>query len=545
MVTGPPSIGGGGGGVKSEEDTLQNCRLFDSIPHWLKDHIPCYYRRVFLASFLLVLLVHLYMFTNKFINHDDINGLFSTWAGGTAYGRWLLYPVTAIAGYFSSPWLDGIVGALFLALSCSLMAALFRVRQLLAALLLSVCMVSFPVVTATYTYMFSASQYFLSMAMALLACLLIRRESVFSSFLGVIVLALATGIYQAYFALAAAVLVLAMLLDACHGRWKDDFKGFFRIGLGYVGWLALSMGLYFLILKVCLWKTGLELVDYQGIANMGQLSLSVLLTRLGDAYYGLWDYYFHNPVYSRFFSQLTTVSFWADGVVLTLVLWGRRLYKHLAVLAEILLLITILPLACNLVYVMSGKESVYILMTYSAILPLLFPVLLGDSLTYWDFAPLFSSYHPTLAPRLAAFAAGMLLMLQAAFAYEFIIITNRTYVIMDLTYENTYAYFSRLTTKIELQNNYTPDTPVAMIGYASSPAPFPPTHMTGALTTEEALNMWSRKQFLAYFLNSPYNWATEEQIADVVTTPAYQEMPCYPSEGSIATINDIVVVKLS
>ena len=57
--------------------------------------------------------------------------------------------------------------------------------------------------------------------------------------------------------------------------------------------------------------------------------------------------------------------------------------------------------------------------------------------------------------------------------------------------------------------------------------------------------MWSRKQFLAYFLNSPYNWATEEQIADVVTTPAYQEMPCYPSEGSIATINDIVVVKLS
>lgn len=519
--------------------------LFDIIQDWLRVHFPHYYRLVFLGSFLLTLLVHLYMFTNKFINHDDINGLFATWAGSAAYGRWFLYPVTAIAGYFSSPWLDGIVAALFLAVSCTLMVSLFHIRHLLPALLLSICMVAFPVVTATYAYMFCASQYFLAMAMGLLACYLIRRGIGFYALAGTLFLTLATGIYQAYFALAAAVLVLTMLLDVCQGRWKEDFKGFIYTGLSYVGWLILSMLLYFAVLKICLYITGMELLDYQGISSMGQMSMPILLTRLEKACTNLWDYYFHNPLYSNFFPYLVTFSFLADGILLVLILWSHHLYKHFAIWAELALLISIFPLACNLIYLMVAEDSVYILMVYPTILPLLLPVLLGASLTSLDFAALLPTHHAAFTRLSMAFVAGILLVLQAAFAYEFVIITNRTYMLMDLTYENAYAYFSRLTTKIELQQGYTPDTPVAIIGHATSPAILPPTYITGALTTEEALNMWSRKQFLAYFLNSPYNWATEEQIADVTTTQIYQEMPCYPSEGAIATINNVIVIKLS
>lgn len=531
--------------AESRVDITQNKPLFDVVQRWLGIHFSHYYRLVFLGSFLLALLVHLYMFTNKFINHDDVNGLFLTWADGTAYGRWFLYPVTAIAGYFSSPWLDGIVAALFLAVSCTLMVFLFHVRHLLPALLLSACMVAFPVVTATYTYMFCASQYFLAMAMALLACYLIRRGRGFYALAGTLFLTLATGIYQAYFALAAAILVLTMLLDVCRGRWKEDFKGFICTGISYVGWLILSMILYFTVLKICLYITGMELLDYQGISSMGQMSLPILLTRLEKAYTNLWDYYFHNPLYSNFFPYLVPFTFLVDGAILVLILWDHHLYKYFAVLAELVLLISIFPLACNLIYLMVEEDSVYILMVYPTILPLLLPVLLGDTLTSLDFAALLPTHHAAFTRLSMAFVAGILLVLQAAVAYEFVIITNRTYMLMDLTYENTYAYFSRLTTKIELQQGYTPDTPVAIIGYAASPAILPPTYITGALTTEEALNMWSRKQFLTYFLNSPYNWATEEQIADVTTTQIYQEMPCYPSEGAITTINNVIVIKLS
>lgn len=519
---------------------------FGAVQSWLGARFPRYYRLVFGGSFLLALLVHLYTFTNKFVNHDDINSLlFHTLSDSVTSGRWFLFPTTAIAGHFSSPWLDGMVGALFLAAACTIVAALFHVRRLLPAMLLSACMVAFPAVTATYTYMFTSSQYFLALAMALLAAFFIRRETVLCALAGVVFLALSTSIYQSYFAVAVAALVLAMLLDTCQGRWTDDFKGFILTGLRYVGWLVLSMALYFVGVRVSLWLTGLELVDYQGISGMGQLSLHALLTNIKDAYLGLFAHYFHKPVYSFLFSCLVALSFLADGVAVAVMLLSRRLHRHASVLIELALLLLILPLACDLVYVMSGAETVHDVMVYPMVFPLCLPVLLGSSLTSPDFASLFSSRDPARIRRFAAVMSCILLLLQAAFAYQFLIIANRTYTLMDLSYEETYAYLNRLTTKIELQENYTPDTFVAIVGRIPSPVSLPATNITGALTSEGIMNMWSRRLFFTYFLNCPYMWATERQIADATATRIYQEMPCYPSEGSIATINGIIVVKMS
>ena len=64
---------------------------------------------VFSSTFVLTFMVHMYMFTNKFINHDDIAYLYH----GTnllSSGRWLLYFTQGISGFTSSPWLNAVLG---------------------------------------------------------------------------------------------------------------------------------------------------------------------------------------------------------------------------------------------------------------------------------------------------------------------------------------------------------------------------------------------------------------------------------------------------
>ena len=60
--------------------------------------------------------------------------------------------------------------------------------------------------------------------------------------------------------------------------------------------------------------------------------------------------------------------------------------------------------------------------------------------------------------------------------------------------------------------------------------------------------MYSRHYFLSVFLGydpQVINWQDFIPAADQQTCLTLQEMPCYPEAGSIAIINDTVIVKLS
>ena len=76
--------------------------------------IPGYIRLTFASAVALGLVTHLYMFTNKLTNHDDIGHLFIA-DYGTASGRWLLPSILGLDGNFSMPWLIGLLSILCLA----------------------------------------------------------------------------------------------------------------------------------------------------------------------------------------------------------------------------------------------------------------------------------------------------------------------------------------------------------------------------------------------------------------------------------------------
>lgn len=524
-------------------DEKQEINLNTYVTEYLKRVWTRFDTFVFICAFSLAALVHMYIFTNKFINHDDVGGLYSDCGFGLSSGRWLLKNVKQLTGSFSSSWICGVVAALFLAAAVLLVVRLFQIKHRLPAALLTFTMVSFPVVASTYTYMFCAPAYLFALAMATIGVYLIRKEKIWSLLAGAVAISLGMGCYQAYFCFSAVLLVTLLGMDTLEGRFGTQWKPFLLVAIRYVAALALGMILYFVILKACLFITGTELVAYHGMASMGQLTLQELMRRIEAAYQGFFGFISNQTM--LFYQGFQWVMIAAVAVtVITVVccVWKQALYRSVVMLLFVVALLGIFPLVSGLMYLMTEAQYVHTVMMFPMVIVLFIPAVVMDRLTIVTVS----------APKAAAWRNKgkivvfvFLLAIQLLIGYEGFLITNRAYFCMDMTYENAYSYFVKLTTKIEMQEDYRPDAPLALIGYAGQDSFVPQTHLQGAKTGNDALTHYAVHQFLQYFLGEYYVMASEAEKIRLSETEQFSQMPLYPADGSIAMIDGVWVVKLT
>lgn len=513
---------------------------------WISEKIRKYWSKfdsfVFCSTFIITLLVHLYMFTHKFLNHDDVHGLYSDCAFGLSSGRWFLQTVCGWTGDFSSAWLNGVVGALFLALAAVFLVRLFHIRHHLSAVLFSVCIVAFPTLASTYSYMFCAPQYLFALALAVIGAYLIRKETWLSMITGVIALAFSMGCYQSYICFAVMLLVVCVIMDLLVSRFENDWKRPFLTGLKYCGALAAGVVLYFLILKYRLWQTGTVLSDYHGMSSMGQLTPSVLLNRICNAYSGFFAFFTNESLlFPENFPTLILIMVIALVFVVIGCIVKQRIYRHPLTLILLLLLIGIFPLASSLMFIMADAEFVHTVMYYPMVGLLLLPIITLDRIT------LNSSQNAADVwfGRGKLLLVTVLFIVQLLLSHQCILVTNKAYFCMDMTYENAYAYFVKLTTKIEMMEDYQSSIPVTLIGYATQDTYVPQMELTGVLTGNAALNMYSWDRFLTYFLGDYFPTVSAEVRSKLQQTPEFAEMPVYPQDGSIREIDGVIVVKVS
>lgn len=517
-------------------------RPLDQLQRVVRRHVSRFDCILFLVIFAAAMLVHLYMFTHKFINHDDIGALYTEGSYAIYSARWFIVPLTGLTGNISSSWLNGLVGALFLAAAAVLIVRLFGVRRYVPAILMGVCLVSFPTVASTYTYMFSAVPYLFALLFSVIGAALIRSEKLPLMAAGAVAISLAMGCYQAYFCLAATILLVTVGLDLLNDRFDGSWKRIVLTGIKYVLSLALGMVFYFVILKICLYVKNIELVSYQGLDTMGQISLSQLLHRIVDAYRGFKNFFTNSTgLFHGWFVWLAAAAILLTLAAVALEVKNRKLWKKPATLAFLVIVIALFPLTCSLIYVMvdSAESVVHLVMLYPMVVLLVLPAVALDRLQFS------AADAAEWKKRLCVLFALALLAVQAVSGYECILITNRAYFTMDITYENVYAYFTKLTAKLELQKGYTPETPVAMIGQAVMPEYTPAVNMTGVLNGNSAINMYTVPHYLKYLLASNYHFVSEQTRAELSETAEFQEMPAYPAAGSIRTIDGVIVVRFS
>ena len=155
-------------------------------------------------------------------------------------------------------------------------------------------MVTFPAVTATFSYMFTSSAYFLALALACLAALVtVRRRLGFIA--GALLTALSLGIYQSYISAAASLMTGALILQTLDG---DKYKKLLISALKYAAALGAGIAIYFVLVKITSRSTGL--VDYMGISDMGRLDVRALPSQLAEAYKSYFDFFLRNNIGAHF-----------------------------------------------------------------------------------------------------------------------------------------------------------------------------------------------------------------------------------------------------
>ncbi len=510
--------------------------------------VPRHIKLAFASAFVLGLVTHLFMFTNKLPNHDDALYLFNA-DYGTPSGRWLLPTVLSLSGDFSLPWLNGVLGLLFLSLTACLVVSAFRIKRPMGVILTSALLVSFPTVAATYTYMFTADGYFFALFLAALGAYLTARYPLMGIPFGILFICLSLGIYQSYYPVAIVMMVGALIFDVLDKKYtlgKLVLKGVRMVAV-----LLLAMGSYMAIVRVTTRETGLS--DYMGISSMGQLNMSELPAIIAKCYTEYEKYFlvgkgsfYENGIYFEIVPYLLIVALACSLILLFLVLYERKLGVGATLL--VLVLVALYPLAADTIHVMiSGSDSIHQLMLYGVVFVLVLPVALASYAC--DHIGEASDFLGSVQVALAWFL--MLCMMVTSFSY--MVADNKAYLKMELTFDQIYAYSNRLIAAVENTEGYYVGMPVALIGQRTDSAELTGTKeletifIQGAVTPNDMRTNYTYDAFLNRYcgMANPIYLENSALNKKLVKMTEVIEMPRYPLAGSIKIIDGTMVVKIN
>lgn len=483
-----------------------------------------------------------FLFNYSFLNHDNVKCFISTNCGsGLESGRWFLSVATWLTGSMSNLWMQGMISGAFIGLIVIIIVNLFHIKDKKNTYLIALAFVAFPSVAFIYTYMFTSSQYFLSVFLAVAgAYLIIRRK-----WAGAILLAFSIGIYQAFVAVALSLLLLSMITDILQKR----VSGMREIGLTTIRYgicVLLGLLIYILILKTMLWMSGATLTDYQGI---GSFSASNLFSNIPLAYENFFSFFEKHFDLRPYFGIFVSFSDIISIIFLGIAVYRNKVYRSAFDLFSLFLLVLLIPLVLNVNYLFDSDMTViHDIMVLSMVFRMILPLLLVDCTGLLDrkIERLSLSFRGrTISEILSFLLLSFFFIVQIVNSYEMVTSNNVTYAMSEMTYSNAISYYNRICSRIEEHDAFEPDIKIALIGSISFQNKIPERRLTGALVGEEAFNMYSRYSFYHNYLGATYNWATTKEISNIAGMEEFKNMPIYPRHGSIRKIGEYLVVKFS
>ena len=496
-------------------------------------------RSVFLSVMVFGLFAQGMGLFNKFSHHDDVAILFDM---GTTVssGRWTLQVLTWLEGLFygtgntSLPLFNGTVSLLCIGAVGGLLVTLMKIRNRVYCALLGCVMVAFPFVTALFAYMFTSHAYMIGLLMMTVSAFLIcRRIPWWGKVAAVCIGGAGVGIYQAFLPFFVTIILFDNIMELAEGdaSWREIIRRAVIHGLCILG----VMLVYTAGNRFFLHKYQVELSSYQGIDQMGRMTVQMLLERIGRAYRE-----FVNPtrgvfgdVYPGTLRAVYFLMLGLEGILALrlIVMTGKKSKGKAGLLAFFFALV---PLGTNLIYVMV-EEEVHTLMVYGQVMPTALFVWMADRLEFSQ-----PRWNRLVSPG-AALVLGVMAVMYARY-------DNQCYLKDALHQQEAISYYTTLITRIKSQPGYRPEMEVFFVNaddpedstvYNIDELDFirinPYWH-----NSMEYLHCPTREVFMRVWCGADFPWGWS---ALVESLPEVQAMPAYPADGSIRIIDDAVIVK--
>jgi len=466
-------------------------------------------------------------------NNDDIGQMPYGYGTGITSGRWLLTILGDFAldmGFsYNLHWVNGILFLMLIALAAVLTVDILQIRNRSFAGFLGALFVVFPSVTATMMFRYTVVYYGISFILAIGAVWLTERYPI-GWIPGAVCIALSMGIYQAYVPFAISLFLLLLLQKALQ---KCEVGSLIKRGIQFCLVLVAGLVIYFLCLKLCLALYGTQLSDYNGVNNMGKLSLAELPGLLKLTVYNFCMLPLNNycglagmKLIRICFILLGMIS----GVGLVYVMLCQ--VKKLQLIIMSIVLCGLFPVAVNFIQVMCPDGWIYTLMVYPFIMIFCVPMVILEAV---EVNSLRQIAGKLLIPVLA--------IMTICYAYE----TNVVYSAQYYGNRQMENYVSTMIAQVRMTEGFDAEKKWVFLGNIEDPL---------LRSGWEYEVRYGGSEFIEGLINRPTRWywfqiyggywlpdVDEEIIARLERTEEVQQMPCWPTQGSIQVIDDFVVIK--
>ncbi|MCI8672437.1 MAG: hypothetical protein HFI89_02935 [Lachnospiraceae bacterium] len=524
------------------------------------------WKLAFVSAFVIGLLVHMYKFTNTLLGHDSLFNIYGT-QNVVRSGRWFLAAACSLSSFFDLPWVNGVLSLIWIGVAAAVVIDIFRIENPVLILLTGGLLVTFPAVTQTFYFEYTADGYMLAMVLAALTVRFSmigeRRKS--RLFLSFCCITLTCGIYQAYVSFALVLSLGYFMTELLENRYEKKL---------YTLWIrnqiliyGLGMAAYYVIWQIAMVCQGnLQPNQYMGIDTIGQIGPGFLWDAVKQtmtsfvSVFMVWNFLRRGLT---MYTVLNILFLMAAAYIVVTAVRKSRLYTRKGQMLLFLLCMAAIPFAVFIWFFASQGIQYVVRMEQSVCL---LYILCGVLANRW------------LKPGKSDIAA----LLLAVIIFNNGVTANMMYQYMHRCYEESYATGVEIATHIHLLDDGT-QKEIVIVGLTSWFSE--EEYESGGGLKELALlksiynNLFSAGSCPALFLSevvglelSYYrvnpemevppvdvgsnNWpvsggwtwrfplADEAVKAKLIDTKQVADMPVWPAADSIQVIDDLIVIKL-
>lgn len=492
-----------------------------------------------LSALTAGLITHLFGLVTPLHNYDDIAQLPGGYGTGITSGRWLLSLLGDLAGFLGMdanlPVVNGLLFLILIAVSAGLAAVSLQIKRKGFAVAIGALFAVFPTAASTLAFRYTAVYYGIGILMAVAAAWCLDRFP-FGFILSALLTACSLGIYQAYVPMTISLFVLQLMGHSM--RSDASLKNLIYRGFRCCGNLILGLIFYWILLQICLRLYGTQLSNYQGMDQMGSLTLSQLPSLVKEAIYSLCIMPLRS--YCNLADlPLIRISYWLLAVSsIGLIGWFFAAGKNKLNAFFALTMVALMPLAVNFIVVMCPESYIYTLMVYSFVFVPCLPMVMWERL---EECQLLSRIGKLLSGRMISWILAIMI---GCYGYQ----TNASYATMYYTNRQIENYLSTVIAQVRMTDGFRADQKWVFLGEFDDPLlntlwQYEFT-LGGTEDTVWMLRRYSWYEWIHHYYGYRVPMVSQEATMQVAALPEVAAMACWPNSGSIQIINDQVVIKL-
>ena len=500
----------------------------------IKNRITKRDKIAFLSAFIFFFLVHVFKITNYLPNHDALTSFYSN-QNIVESGRWFLSIACLPSTYFDLPWLVGVLSAIYLALTAVIVVRIFDLSSKVSIVIASALLVSFPAVTETMLFEFTADGYFLAMLLAALAIRLVTttNQKWYMYIAAGVLLCLSCGIYQAYFCFAVVLALVYLMLEILK-QSKTTKQHLIWCGKQIIMY-GVTLGAYYIIWKSLMNVQNISAIDYQGITEAGNFGISSLISAAIGMVTSVMNFAFGRNFYKgnlTFYAVLGALFFLALLCVLFLSIKKKKLMKSKGSFVLFAAALLAVPVATYFWLFVSSGTAYGTRMLQSLALLYILPLALSEK------------YLDTKWRNISALTLCLLI---AAFSCQ----ANIAYLYLNQCYESTYHTSTEVLQRVHLASE-TGEEKIAIVGnyvydteMNNNPLSKEMGSLSGTIKSTLAYDHTHIKHFTKNTFFNEFDFVSYEELEEIKQYKEIEDMPCWPAKDSVKNINGYIVVKLA